>query len=101
MAEQRWDSKGSSHKGQWQNISSRHFLGVKFLINGETHFGWLRFSMANAIGATLTGYAYETFANKPIIAGVGNDGKMLPATHPQHPAGSLGRLAAGAAGLNH
>jgi hypothetical protein len=101
MAEQRWDSRGSSHKGQWQNVASRHFLGVKFLINGQTHFGWLRFSMANAGAATLTGYAYESIADKPIIAGLGNGGKMLPATHPQHPAGTLGRLAAGVAGHTH
>jgi hypothetical protein len=54
------------------------FLGFKFQIDGETHYGWARLHV-NAllippvryppIDATLTGYAYETIANKAIITG--------------------------------
>ena len=42
-------------------------------IKGKAHYGWLRLTVRLSgharITATLTGYAYETVANKPIIAG--------------------------------
>lgn len=95
--------KFSSH-GQWNNVQSRRFLGVKFLISGETHYGWIRFSSARTCGlynfvqATVTGYAYETIANKPIVAGLGSDGLPAPELMSAPVKGSLGQLAAGAAG---
>jgi hypothetical protein len=50
------------------------FLGLKFVIHGKTHFGWARLKVtigrSATIDATLSGYAYETIANKPIIAGM-------------------------------
>lgn len=62
----------SDAKGSWVNVNSR-YLGVKFKINGETHYGWARLSVRVEIPlriiATLTGYAYETVPNKSIIAG--------------------------------
>jgi hypothetical protein len=77
--------------GQWFN--SRGYLGVKFNIDGKTHYGWLRMSvrvLGNAkMVTTLTGYAYETIPNKAIIAGK---------THGKGDA-TLGRLAQGASGL--
>jgi len=54
----------SSSTGPWL-IAKNRFLGVKFTINGETHFGWARLSTGCG-DATLTGFAYETVANKPI-----------------------------------
>ena len=67
---------------------------MKFTINGKVHYGWARLSVTNLKGkfritATLTGYAYETIPNKPIIAGKtkGPDVIALPAT--------LGHLARG------
>jgi hypothetical protein len=42
------------------------------LINGEVHFGWARLTVTcggPAVVAKLSGYAYETVANKAIIAG--------------------------------
>jgi peptidoglycan hydrolase-like protein with peptidoglycan-binding domain len=48
------------------------YLGLKFSVNGETHYGWARLNVsfrAPHITATLTGYAYETEANKAIDAG--------------------------------
>lgn len=57
--------------GQWQNVAKR-YLGLKFAIAGQIHYGWARFSVKSGTGkitAILTGYAYETIANKPIIAG--------------------------------
>jgi hypothetical protein len=59
------------YAGQWQNVTNR-YLGLKFVTAGEVHFGWARFSVKSGTGkivAVLTGYAYETVANRPIIAG--------------------------------
>ena len=44
------------------------------MLHGETHYGWVRLSVKVSrepfkATATLTGYAYETIPNKPIIAG--------------------------------
>jgi hypothetical protein len=58
--------------GSWINVKNR-YVGIKFKIKGETHYGWARLSvqvtLPLTITATLTGYAYETVPNKPIIAG--------------------------------
>jgi len=57
--------------GPWDNVANR-YLGLKFKIHGKTHHGWARLSIQWVNGsftATLTGYAYETIPNKPIIAG--------------------------------
>jgi hypothetical protein len=59
--------------GQWANVTDR-YLGVRFLdANGATHYGWARMSVKEIsfakFVALLTGYAYETVPNEPIIAG--------------------------------
>ena len=59
--------------GPWKNVTNR-FLGLKFLINGEVHYGWARLTVLTdshreSVKATLTGYAYETVANQPILTG--------------------------------
>jgi hypothetical protein len=79
--------------GPFANTTQR-YLGLKFKLNGKVHYGWARFSSVKAsacnggpaVSATLTGYAYETIPNKPIIAGK---------THGRDEA-TLGRLAQGA-----
>jgi len=51
------------------------YLGLEFLINGEVHFGWARLTVTCKdlrVLATLSGYAYETVPNTPIIAGQTN-----------------------------
>ncbi len=61
--------------GKGKGVRSR-YLGLKFVVDGEVHYGWARLSVAlghqrqhdDVIGA-LTGYAYETVPDKPIIAG--------------------------------
>jgi hypothetical protein len=83
--------------GQWMYTQHR-YLGLKFMIGNEVHYGWARFSVIlqdGRIQATLTGYAYETIANKPIIAGKikGPDVITLEPT-------TLGRLAQGASGMS-
>jgi hypothetical protein len=67
---------GSDHYiGQWVNVKNR-YLGLRFKIDGKTHYGWARLSVHLQqlhITATLTGYAYETVPNKGIIAGQTTD----------------------------
>ena len=82
--------------GQWANGGKglkNGYLGLKFMLNGEVHYGWARVSLTvknNRFNtATLTGYAFETIPNKSIIIGKtqGPDVIVEPAT--------LGHLAAG------
>lgn len=57
--------------GPWKNVNKR-YLGLKFLIRGKTHYGWARLNVSIAnqeVNATLTGYAYETVPDKPIVTG--------------------------------
>ena len=57
--------------GDWVNVSDR-YIGLAFLINGQTHYGWARFSVQVGyvyVNATLTGYAYETSTGESIKAG--------------------------------
>ena len=92
--------------GPWKSARNR-FLGLKFLINGEVHFGWARLTvLANKhkeeVVATLTGYAYETQANTPIIAGQTSgtfSGAVLTAPAPSGRTALLGLLALGSPGL--
>jgi hypothetical protein len=71
------------------------YLGLKFLIKGKIHFGWARFGKIHSghqvPSAELTGYAYETIPNKPIITGKTTGSDIIT---PQPV--SLGRLATGA-----
>jgi hypothetical protein len=96
--------------GNWFNVKNR-YLGVKFKFKGHMHYGWARLSVQVhspfKITATLTGYAYETIPNKPIIAGktadeVSNVEQPNPAslTAPVREPLMLGLLAMGAPGLS-
>ena len=82
-------SSGTVTLGRWINVRKR-YLGLRFKIHGETHYGWARLNVSHplpfVISARLTGYAYETNPDKPIVAGdMGPTGE------------SLGHLALGAA----
>ena len=86
--------------GPWANggkgVKNR-YLGLKFYFKKQAHYGWLRFNVVvhrqqyPAFQVTLTGYAYETIPNKPIIAGQ---------QHGKDEA-TLGRLAHGACGVSN
>jgi len=83
-------------QGPWVHANER-YLGLKFVINGEFHFGWARLNVncvfPHPIIGTLTGYAYETVANKPIVTG--------QTQVPEAPdASALGALARGAAAFS-
>jgi hypothetical protein len=88
-------SNPDTYFGQWFHIKQA-YLGLKFVIKGKTHFGWARVKLdvEGQITATLTGYAYETIPNKPIIAGK-THGKDVITVQPT----SLGHLARGASGI--
>jgi len=93
-----WMLRASVSWGQWKDVTNR-YLGFKFGISGKTHYGWARlnahFNPDNyKITAVVTGYAYETVPNKPIVAGK-TKGPDVVAVHPA----SLGHLAQGSAGL--
>jgi hypothetical protein len=100
---------------RWANVTDA-YLGLRFQLNGETHYGWARFTVTFHPGipknrtwiAQLTGFAYETVAGKPIIAGQtkGSDSdedassaffRLKPSKTVQF--ASLGELALGAYGL--
>lgn len=114
-----------SDLGPWANKGkgvSNRYLGLKFIVNGEVHYGWARLNVTlghrrqfGDVSGTLTGYAYETVPNKPIIAGDtsgAGDGDTNGTTddqslaepisgfsrQPPEPVTSLGTLALGAPG---
>jgi hypothetical protein len=86
--------------GDWNKVQGR-YLGLKFTIDGQTHFGWARLSTTcelYKIEAVLTGYAYETVADTAIVTGQTADGAEGARSSPPAPV-SLGMLTAGASGL--
>ena len=91
--------------GPWLK-AKQGFLGLKFVIKGKVHFGWAHIKFAGETSPTITGYAYETIPNKPIVTGqtkeadegVGDEPVSSSAPPIQTP--TLGMLAMGAPGLS-
>jgi hypothetical protein len=91
--------------GNWFEVSNR-YLGVKFLIDGDTHYGWVRLTVTSGEGiftAQIDGYAYETIPDKPIVAAAppedpSAESKIQQTGLSMSPP-SLGMLALGARGL--
>jgi hypothetical protein len=92
--------------GQWTQVT-RGYLGFKFTIQGEIHYGWARLNVAatdSGMYAAVSEYAYETVPNKSIVTGQTGGAEKnkhqrrgresLSSVPPQ--SGSLGSLAAGA-----
>jgi hypothetical protein len=90
-----------SSGGQWLHVKNR-YLGLKFLIHGQVHYGWARLTNVGLWSFTVTGYAYETTPNKSLRAGQtsetaaveADDAASLAMPTVQGP--SLGMLARGA-----
>ncbi|HTS38212.1 MAG TPA: hypothetical protein VMH04_21240 [Candidatus Solibacter sp.] len=91
--------------GPWAGLKNR-YLGMKFLISGQVHYGWARITVGNWLKGkkiVLTGYAYETKANTRILQGQESgtaptydaQSGLTPSAAPA----SLGWLARGSDGL--
>ena len=85
----------SSLRGTFKSISSggpwagqQGYLGVKFDLNGQIHYGWVA-GKGEGTEFDITGWAYNTIANAPIDAGQGATPEP----------GTLGMLALGSLGL--
>jgi hypothetical protein len=99
--------------GNWVDVKNR-YLGLEFVIKGKIHYGWARLSVSVDddgldIEGTLTGLAYETIPNKPILMGKteGPEEASVDEVNPAalhepalQPAASLGLLAMGSPGLS-
>ncbi len=102
--------------GSWGGSPKNRYLGVRFPINGQTHYGWIRLTVTTnpdphtpVMSATITGWAYETVPNKAIAAGTAaiavsaaekTSSLLHAASNIQANKGpSLGMLAAGADAL--
>jgi hypothetical protein len=62
---------GRGYWGGFDNLQNR-FVGVKLVVNGEVHFGWIGFRRVDAkktVQVTLAGWAYETAPDTAILAG--------------------------------
>ena len=85
-------------RGNWGGDPKNKYLGVRFQMDGETHYGWIRLTVISGnngpISATITAYAYETEANKTILAGISE--KTVSSRGGEIDGPSLGMLAAGA-----
>lgn len=91
--------QGGNHAYIQGGITNR-FLGLRFSISGQVHYGWARITTkGNGVGklATiqLTGFAYETDPNTPILAGDRGPTESAKGASP-----SLGLLSAGALALS-
>ena len=93
----------NAYFGQWalrKGSVKNRYVALKFLINGQVHFGWARLNVqirsarTTCVQAVLTGYAYETVAGMPIVTG-NTSGTEAASAEPA----TLGQLALGAAGL--
>jgi hypothetical protein len=98
IASNRTQTPDTSFSGAWANDGKglrNRYVGLEFAIKGKVHYGWARVSVsAFHFTATLTGYAYETIRNKPIIAGK-THGKDVITLEPA----TLGHLARGASAI--
>jgi hypothetical protein len=118
-------SRGQSFSyGPWAFLEgggATRYLGLRFQINGEAHFGWARLTVRfhknqfRSWEVHITGFAYETIPYKSIIAGqtTGKDDEAELRSEPMlHPSAvgqgsvsanprfaTLGALALGADGM--
>jgi hypothetical protein len=92
--------------GPWAYANNR-YVGVRFMIEGKIHYGWIRMSVGNWIKGqpiTISGYAYETIPNKRILEGdttglvTEQSGAATETAEP--PRATLGVLAGGAGALS-
>jgi hypothetical protein len=86
------------YSGSWRKVEYA-YVGLKFSIDGQIHYGWARIKFPYASGIkypNIYGYAYESTPNQPIVAGQTSSSAPLASANVS---ASLGFLAAGASGL--
>jgi hypothetical protein len=85
-------SSSCEGRGPWDNVQHR-YLGFEFFVKGKIHYGWARLdvTLSRTVTAVLTGYAYETVPNKPLVTGKTKGPDVIRLER-----GSLGHLARGA-----
>jgi hypothetical protein len=98
---------GCQLTGDWGANQPNKFVGVKFKIKGQIHYGWIRVTITTnkvtgePMKGTVTEYGYETIANKIVLAGLASSNvaeeQISEQTVPSGP--SLGALALGADAL--
>lgn len=89
----------AQNSGTWQKVEFA-YVGLKFLLNGQVHYGWARIKFPYPSGynyPSIYGYAYESTPNTAIVAGqTSGTGSSSNTAEPA----SLGMLAAGAPVVN-
>ncbi len=89
--------------GHWGGNPRNRYLGVKFLIHGTTHYGWISLSSnyvnRKSIAAHINAFAYETVAGRRISAGSTSSNSSEDVASPATTGPSLGMLALGSDGL--
>lgn len=58
-------------EGEWCGQTGNLFLGVRFRIDGGTHYGWIRTRNMEVFGILVLDCAFETEPDMPIAAGEG------------------------------
>jgi hypothetical protein len=95
-------TQGASERCPWAGRHHGAFLGLKFYINRELHYGWAHVTVGST--TVLDGYAYETIPNQAIDTGnTGAPGSIseLENTRLRVPQpATLGALAQGERGLS-
>lgn len=103
-----WGSGGTAYSGPFYECPLAQktrgaFIGLKFVINGETHYGWAHVTAFHR-DITLQGYAYETVPNQSIhtgqTSGPVSDTRSSLAFPLQSESATLGLLAQGSRGLS-
>jgi hypothetical protein len=100
-------STGQNDLGSWLTVETA-YLGLKFVVNGEVHYGWARIKLVSPgafSSASIYGYAYESVPNQAIItgqtSGTAGKNKQVGQANPASTSGldrrvqTLGLLAAG------
>ena len=63
---------GGGDACKWGAAHHGAFLGLKFVVSGQTYYGWAHVTVPASGSPVINGYAYETVANKPILTGAAN-----------------------------
>jgi len=65
--------------GNWQGVQNK-FLGLRLILNGQTHYGWVRLDVNSASQFIVKDYAIELTAESSINTGDIEEFPTLPAT---------------------